>query len=132
MPSLNFLSSCLLVTLALAGCSSAPTLTSPAPADSQATGGNQGIAAGEPAPGGAPNSATAILTPCRSTFMKVDTNGDGWVDLGELEASYGAANKAQADADFKAKDADGNGKLDNGEFGCLDTAPNGGTPTGKG
>jgi hypothetical protein len=86
----------------------------------------QGIAAGEPNPSGGRIGTTAILTPCRSEFMTFDANGDGWIDTIEW-------NKAgKADADFKAKDKDANGQLDNGEYGCQDSAPGGVAPDGKG
>jgi len=87
----------------------------------------QGIAAGEPNPsGGRVIGTTAILTPCRRDFMSIDANGDGWIDAKEWAAA------GKADADFKAQDKDASGQLDNGEYGCVDTAPNGGTPDGKG
>ena len=57
---------------------------------------------------------------------RIDANGDGWIDTIEW-------NKAgKADADFKAKDKDANGQLDNGEYGCQDSAPGGVAPDGKG
>jgi hypothetical protein len=86
----------------------------------------QGIAIGEPNPSGGRIGTTAILTPCRQEFMTLDANGDGWLDT--LEWNHAG----KADADFKAKDKDANGQLDNGEYGCQDSAPGGVAPTGKG
>jgi hypothetical protein len=87
----------------------------------------QGIAVGEHAPTGRPATGAAILTPCTQDFIKQDANGDGWIDLTEWLAV------GNGEATFKAKDQDGNAKLDRLEFGCEAPPTNpDGSPTGRG
>jgi hypothetical protein len=96
-------------------------------ADNPIKPGPQGIAVGEPNPsGGRVIGTTAILTPCRKDFLSLDANGDGWIDLAEWKTA------GNAEADFKAKDKDASGQLDNGEYGCQDAAPGGVAPNGRG
>lgn len=95
----------------------------PLPVEPKKAAPPQGIAVSEP---NGRIGATAVLTPCRSEFMTLDANGDGWIDTIEWNHA------GKADADFKAKDKDVNGQLDNGEYGCQDGAPDGKAPDGKG
>lgn len=107
-----------------------------------ASGGVQGIAVGEPNPNGGaasgpithggPTGGMAILTPCTQSFIKLDTNNDGWIDAKEWAAAGTATTGADAAASFKAKDTDGNGQLDRVEFGCDAPPTQNGQPTGRG